>query len=59
MQDLGAVPVETESHAAYIEGWLRGLQNDRGMLRKAASQAGKAVGYLKDAVAADREVLAA
>ena len=59
MQDLGAVPVETESHAAYIESWLRGLQNDRGMLRKAASQASKAVGYLKDAVAADREVLAA
>ena len=59
MQDLGAVPVETESHASYIDHWLQGLKNDRSMLRKAASQAGKAVAYLKDAAQADREVLAA
>jgi len=59
MQELGAVPVQTESHAAYLEHWLRGLKNDRRMLQQAATKASEAVAFLKTEAAASEQRLAA
>jgi antirestriction protein ArdC len=35
-----------ENSAAYIQGWLRSLKNDRTLLIHAASQAQKAADYI-------------
>lgn len=42
---LGITP-EFDQTAAYVEGWLKALKDDKGMIFKAASEAQKAVDYL-------------
>lgn len=44
--DLGLTPDIRDDHAAYIEGWLRVLKNDKKAIFTAASHAQKAADYL-------------
>ena len=46
--DLSITPEDREDHAAYIEGWLKVLQNDKKAIFTAASHAAKAVDFLFD-----------
>lgn len=56
---LGVTP-QFDQSAAYIEGWLRALKNDKGLIFKAASEAQKAVDYIFAATeAASQEAEAA
>ena len=43
--DLSITPEEREDHAAYIENWLKVLQNDKRAIFSAASHASKAVAF--------------
>lgn len=45
---LGVTP-QFDQSAAYIEGWLAALKNDKGLIFKAASEAQKAVDYILNA----------
>ncbi len=44
--DLAITPEDRDDHAAYIEGWLKVLQNDKKAIFTAASHAAKAVDFL-------------
>lgn len=44
--DLGIAPFTKEEHSAYIQSWLKVLQNDKKFIFFAASYAQKAVDYL-------------
>lgn len=44
--DLGIEPVTRDDHTAYIASWLKALKNDKTLIVRAASLAGKAVDYL-------------
>ncbi|MBD2704696.1 DUF1738 domain-containing protein [Spirosoma sp. BT702] len=44
--DLGFEPMPEEHHAAYIQSWLQGLQDDKRLIFTAASHAQKAVEYI-------------
>ena len=45
--DLRITPETREDHAAYIESWLKVLQNDKRAIFTAASYASKAVDFLR------------
>lgn len=45
---LGIEP-DFDQSAAYVEGWLEALKNDKGLIFKAASEAQKAVDFIMDA----------
>ncbi|MGB9154080.1 MAG: zincin-like metallopeptidase domain-containing protein [Alphaproteobacteria bacterium] len=45
--DLGITPEIREDHAAYIESWLKALQNDRKLIFTAAAHASRAVDFMK------------
>lgn len=45
---LGFEPVTKEEHAAYIQSWLKVLQNDNRFIIHAASQAQKAIEYMNE-----------
>ncbi len=47
---LGVTPDFAQT-AAYIEGWLRALKNDKDLIFKAAAEAQKAVDYINELVA--------
>lgn len=55
---LGITP-EFEQSAAYIEGWLTALKDDKGLIFKAASEAQKAVDYILSAADASNQEEAA
>lgn len=55
---IGVTP-QFEQSAAYIEGWLRALKDDKGLIFKAASEAQKAVDFIMDATATRQEQEAA
>jgi antirestriction protein ArdC len=44
--DLGFEPMPEEKHAAYIQSWLKALQDDKKLIFSAASCAQKAIEYL-------------
>jgi antirestriction protein ArdC len=44
---LGYEPMPEEEHAAYIQSWLKVLQDDKRFIFSAASQAQKAVEYIQ------------
>jgi antirestriction protein ArdC len=44
--DLGIEPTPEKKHAAYLESWLKVLQNDKRFIFSAASHAQKAVEYI-------------
>ena len=46
--DLGFEPVTKELHSAYIQSWLKVLNNDTRFIIQAASQAQKAVEYMNE-----------
>lgn len=48
---LGVAP-QFDQSAAYIEGWIEALKNDKGMIFKAASEAQKAVDFIMASSAA-------
>jgi len=45
--DLGITPEVREDHAAYIASWLEVLKGDKRLVFAAASQAQRAVDYLR------------
>jgi antirestriction protein ArdC len=48
---LGIKP-DFDQSAAYVEGWLEALKNDKNLIFKAASEAQKAVDFIMDAATA-------
>ncbi|WP_259015516.1 ArdC family protein [Emticicia fluvialis] len=44
--DLGFEPMPEENHAAYIQNWLKALQDDKRLIFSAASHAQKAIEFL-------------
>lgn len=53
---LGVEP-EFDQSAAYIEGWLKALKNDKGLIFKAASEAQKAVDFVMAAASSADDAL--
>ena len=48
LTSLGVMPCDTASHASYLDSWMQALRDDGSLLRKAASDASKAVSYMQD-----------
>ena len=48
-----------EQHAAYLQSWLRTLREDKRAIITAASQAQKAVDFLRESILADQSKIAA
>ena len=55
---LGVTP-QFDQSAAYIEGWLKALKDDKGLIFKAASEAQKAVDYILATAEAEQQEEAA
>jgi antirestriction protein ArdC len=55
---LGVTP-QFDQSAAYIEGWLKALNDDKGLIFKAASEAQKAVDYILATAEAEQQEEAA
>jgi antirestriction protein ArdC len=46
------IELDFDQSAAYVEGWLEALKNDKSLIFKAASEAQKAVDFIMDAATA-------